>query len=80
MITEFFDFEGCAAVRLYYKDSNRAGAADRDIRNLLKEYGNYNITGLYRCEAFTPVFMTGNVEIASVVEYYTDMPFDRICA
>lgn len=86
MIAEFFNFEGCIAVRLYYKDSNKALRSHLDVKDVLDKYckhkclqdscySNYNITGTSRYEAITPVFMTGNVEVATVVDYYTDIQF-----
>lgn len=75
MIAEFFNFEGCIAVRLYYKDSNKALRSHLDVKDILYKYNNYNITGTSRYEAITPVFMTGNVEVATVVDYYTDIQF-----
>lgn len=77
MIAEFFNFEGCIAVRLYYKDSNKALRSHLDVKDILDKYNNYNITGTSRYEAITPVFMTGNVEVATVVDYYTDLPFEK---
>lgn len=78
MIAEFFNFDDCAAVRLYYKDKNMTSLGPRDSKELLKQYGDYNVTGLSCYEAFTPVFMTGNVEVGYVYETYTDMPFERV--
>lgn len=75
MIAEFFNFEGRIAVRLYYKDSNKALRSHLDVKDILDKYSNYNITGTSRYEALTPVFMTGNVEVATVVDYYTDILF-----
>jgi hypothetical protein len=78
MLTEFFDFEGCAAVRLYYDNQNKSTGANIDVKNILKDYGPYNITGTSNYEAFSPMFMTGRVEIAFIHETYTDIPFERI--
>lgn len=78
MIAEFFDFDGCAALRLYYRDAHRSANGDKDTKEILKQYGRYNVTGLSRYESFTPVFMTGNVEIGYIYETYTDIPFDKI--
>lgn len=78
MITEFFDFEGCAAVRLYYINQNKSTGANRDVKDILKDYGHYNITGISQYETFSSIFMTGNVEVAFVYEAYTDIPFERI--
>lgn len=75
MIAEFFNFEGCIAVRLYYKDSNKALRSHLDVKDILNKHNNYNIIGTSRYEAITPVFMTGNVEVATVVDYYTDIQF-----
>lgn len=78
MIAEFFDFDGCAALRLYYMDKNRSNVGEWDSKKILKQYGDYNVTGLSRYEAFTPIFMTGNVEIGHVIEVYTDIPFEKV--
>ena len=78
MITEFFEFDGCAAVRIYYKDKNHTAYGPKDSKEILKPYGNYNVTGLSCFEAFTPIFMTGNVEVGYIYETYTDIPFEKI--
>ena len=77
-IIEFFDFEGNAALRLYYKDHNKSLRCDADSRLIMDQYGNYNVTGTSLYEAFTPVFMTGNVETAYIYELFTDMPFEKV--
>lgn len=78
MIAEFFNFEGNTALRLYYKDHNKSLRCDADSRLIMDQYGNYNVTGTSLYEAFTPVFMTGNVETAYIYELFTDMPFEKV--
>ena len=78
MIAEFFDLEGNTALRLYYRDHNKSLRCDADSRLIMDQYGNYNVTGTSLYEAFTPVFMTGNVETAYIYELYTDMPFEKV--
>lgn len=78
MIAEFLNIEGNAALRLYYRDRNKSLRCDADSRLIMDQYGNYNVTGTSLYEAFTAVFMTGNVETAYIYELYTDIPFEKV--